>query len=85
MNNPLNSSDLNSNLPFPDRWNYEEAVENVETIIRQIETGELPLAEVFEQFTAATKYLHQCEVFLQERQQQMDLLIETLRDEAEDW
>jgi exodeoxyribonuclease VII small subunit len=85
MNNPINSSDLNPNVPFPDCWSYEEAVEQVETIIRQIETGELPLTEVFDQFVAATNYLRQCEAFLQERQEQMDLLIETLNDEAEDW
>jgi len=80
------SGALNSNkadLPLPEAWNYEATVAQVETIIEQIEAGELELAEVFEQFTAAVKYLRQCESFLQERQQQMDLLIETLTDESD--
>lgn len=68
---------------FPDDWNYEATVAQVETIIKQVEAGKLELAEVFEQFAAAVQYLRQCEVFLQERQQQMDLLIETLAEDSD--
>lgn len=64
-------------------WNYEATVKKVEAIVAQIEAGELELAEVFDQFSAAIAYLNQCEMFLHERQQQMDLLIETLTDESE--
>lgn len=67
----------------PKDWNYEATVAQVETIIQQIETGELELADVFEQFAAAVRYLRQCEAFLQERQQQMDLVIETLEEESD--
>lgn len=69
--------------PFPDDWNYEATVKQVEAIMMRIESGELELAEVFEQFAAAVEYLRQCETFLAQRQQQMDLLIETLSDEPE--
>ena len=62
-------------------WNYEAKVVEVERIIAQIEAGKLDLEEVFDQFTAAVKYLRECESFLQQRQQQVDLLIETLNDE----
>ena len=61
-------------------WNYEAAVAKVEAIVVQIEAGELDLEEVFDQFAAAIEYLRQCETFLQERQQQVDLLIETLNE-----
>ncbi|NES19931.1 MAG: exodeoxyribonuclease VII small subunit [Symploca sp. SIO3E6] len=64
--------------PLPESWNYETTVAEVEQIIKQIEAGELDLAEVFEQFTTAVEYLNQCQNFLLQRQQQMDLLIETL-------
>jgi exodeoxyribonuclease VII small subunit len=64
-------------------WNYEKAVAEVENIIERIEAGELELEEVFEQFTLAAEYLRQCETFLQQRQQQVDLLIETLNDEPQ--
>jgi len=67
----------------PQDWNYEATVAQVENIIEQIEAGELELAEVFDQFSAAIEYLRQCEAFLNQRQQQMDLLIETLTDESE--
>lgn len=84
MIKPINSS--SSHQPkksLPKNWNYEATVAEVEVIIGQIEAGELSLAEVFEQYTAAVKYLNQCEFFLQERQQQMDLLIETLTTDSD--
>lgn len=84
MNAPINSSNSdNPDFSLPQNWNYEATVAEVEMIIRQIEAGELSLAEVFEQFTTAVKYLNQCETFLQERQQKMDLLIETLTTESD--
>jgi len=64
-------------------WNYEATVAKVEAILTRIESGELELADVFEEFSAAVKYLRQCESFLAQRQKQVDLLIETLTDESE--
>ena len=66
-----------------ENWNYEATVAKVEAIINKIESGKLELAEVFDEFTAATQYLQQCETFHAQRQQQMDLLIETLADGPE--
>ncbi|MEM6403381.1 MAG: exodeoxyribonuclease VII, partial [Cyanobacteria bacterium P01_D01_bin.116] len=40
----------------------------------------LQLEEVFEQFSTAVKSLRECESFLKERQEQADLMIETLQD-----
>jgi exodeoxyribonuclease VII small subunit len=65
-----------------DGGNYEAKVAEIEKIINRIEAGELKLEEVFEQFAAAVEYLRQCETFLQQRQQQVNLLIETLNDES---
>ncbi len=64
-------------------WSYETTVQAIEAAIARIESGELELAAVFDEFTAAVQQLRQCEVFLAERQQQMDLLIETLADDPE--
>uniref|UniRef100_B8HMX5 Exodeoxyribonuclease 7 small subunit n=1 Tax=Cyanothece sp. (strain PCC 7425 / ATCC 29141) TaxID=395961 RepID=B8HMX5_CYAP4 len=65
------------------KWNYEATVAEIEAIITQIEAGELNLEEVFERFNTAVNYLQQCETFLQERRQQMTLLIEKLGEEPE--
>ncbi|TVP65940.1 MAG: exodeoxyribonuclease VII small subunit [Nodularia sp. (in: Bacteria)] len=62
-------------------WNYEEKVLEIEEIIARIEAGELDLEAVFEQFSSAVESLRQCESFLQQRQQQANLLIETLTDD----
>lgn len=74
------SSKLPLNPPPTDDWRYETAVAEVESIISQIESGELELEDVFAQFTQAVTYLKQCETFLTERQAQVDLLVETLDD-----
>lgn len=65
-------------------WNYETSVEQIEAIITDLETGELPLADVFEQFEKAVAELKKCDGFLQEKQQQAQLLIETLTPEEAD-
>ena len=70
-------------VPLQEGWNYEVTVTEVEAIIARIEAGELELEEVFDQFATAAEYLRQCETFLQARQQQVDLLIETLTDEPQ--
>ncbi len=64
-------------------WSYEETIQQIEATIARIESGELELAAVFDQFAEAVNRLHQCEVFLTERQQQMDVLIETLTDDPD--
>ncbi|MEA5462149.1 exodeoxyribonuclease VII small subunit [Leptothoe sp. PORK10 BA2] len=64
-----------------DTWNYEASVEQVESIIAHLETGDLPLADIFEQFEKAVSELKKCDTFLQEKQQKAQLLIETLMPE----
>ena len=66
--------------PKTNDWNYEVTVSQIETTLNQIESGDMNLADVFEQFTSAITQLKQCEAFLGDRQQQVDLLIETLTD-----
>ena len=71
--------DISTRLPA--NWRYEATVAEIEATIDQIERGELPLSEVFDQFSTAVEQLRQCEGFLNRQQQQVDLLIETLLDE----
>jgi exodeoxyribonuclease VII small subunit len=75
-------ADRVSASPTPD-WNYESTVAEVESIINRIEMGDLELAEVFDQFAIAVTHLHECETFLLQKKQQMDVLIETLSDNSE--
>ena len=65
-------------------WNYETGVNEIEAIIDQIEAGDLPLEEVFNQFEIAVEHLHRCENFLRQGKEKMDLLIETLNQGIED-
>lgn len=65
-------------------WSYEDTLSQIEGITQQLETGELPLAEVFEQFSQAVKALQQCDTFLREKQKEASLLIETLVGEEDE-
>lgn len=65
---------------MPQNWSYEETVEQIEATVARLEQGELPLAAIFEEFELAVQHLRQCEDFLQARQEQVDLLIETLEE-----
>lgn len=73
----------NSSPDLTPQWHYETAVAKVEAIISEIESGELDLAAVFDQYSLAVEQLRQCEAFLQARQEQMELLIEQLEDPPE--
>ena len=68
---------------LPEDWRYEETLARIEQITGQLETGELPLADVFEQFAEAVSALQQCDRFLLSKQQQASLLIETLVGEED--
>jgi exodeoxyribonuclease VII small subunit len=74
-----------SSAVLPENWDYEATVAEVETIINRIELGELELADVFEQFSSAVEQLRRCEAFLSRQQHQVDLLIETLLDDPEEF
>ncbi|PSN17933.1 exodeoxyribonuclease VII small subunit, partial [filamentous cyanobacterium CCP5] len=54
------------------------AVAQVEALIQQLESGDLPLEDIFSQFEQAVTTLQQCDSYLTEKRQQVELLIETL-------
>jgi exodeoxyribonuclease VII small subunit len=77
---PLPATAVPAAKPRPENWRYEATAAEIERIVNRIEMGELELEDVFEQFAQATEYLQQCEAFLNERQAQVNVLIETLGD-----
>jgi len=65
-------------IPDPPDWHYETALAEAETVVRQLEAGNLDLDQAFEQFAIAVDRLQQCDRFLRDRQSQVSLAIETL-------
>ncbi len=57
---------------------YEAKVAQVEKIIAEIESGRLPLEEVFRKFAIAVEELGSCEAILSQGKERMNLLIESL-------
>ncbi len=64
-------------------WQYEQEVSAIENIIEQIESGDLPLEAVFDEFAIAVDKLQACEKFLKQGQDRLTLLVETLRDDSD--
>lgn len=64
-------------------WNYEQTVDRIEAIIDRVESGELPLEAVFEEFAVAVECLQECEGFLARGKEKMDLAIELLAAEPD--
>jgi exodeoxyribonuclease VII small subunit len=64
-------------------WSYEATVDRIEAIIDRVESGELPLEEVFKQFAIAAECLQECENFLARGKEQMQLSIELLAAEPD--
>jgi exodeoxyribonuclease VII small subunit len=62
------------------QWNYEATVARVEEILTEIEGGDLELNSVFSQFEIAVNSLQQCENFLSQQREQIELLLENLGD-----
>ncbi len=67
----------------PKNFNYETTINEIEAIIQQMESGTLPLKDVFQQFAIATEKLKACEQFLNLGQEKMKLLIETFESPEE--
>lgn len=58
---------------------FEEALQNLETLVTAMESGDVPLAQLVEKFEEGSRLVKICE----ERLQQAELKIETLRKEQE--
>ena len=73
---------IKSSDKLDSEWNYEAKVAEVEAIIATIEGGGIRVGGSFlSSFAVAVKSLCECENFLRERQQEVDLLIENLQDD----
>lgn len=64
---------------------YEAKIAKIESIIQNIETGKMPLEEVFKQYEIAGKLLKECELFLEQGKENMKLVIEELEQEELDF
>lgn len=53
---------------------YEEALEQLESIVTKMEDGDVPLAELLTQFEQGTKLLKQCEARLKEAELRIEKL-----------
>jgi exodeoxyribonuclease VII small subunit len=58
---------------------FEEALKNLEAIIEELETGDVPLADLVDQYEKGTALLKTCN----ERLDEAELKIEKLREKSE--
>lgn len=60
----------------PSTTNFETQLEELESIVEQLETGELPLEESLKVFEKGVKLSRQCQQLLSEAEQKVTILME---------
>lgn len=63
-----------SNKKESDLPSFEEALEQLETIVDSMESGEVPLAEMVTKFEQGNKLLKACQKRLSEAEQKIEML-----------
>lgn len=56
--------------------NYEKALDELESIIEKMETGQLSLEESLQNFESGVKLAKECQTALKEAEQKVQILIE---------
>jgi len=64
---------------------YEVKIAKIESIIQNIEKGQISLEEVFKQYEIAGKLLKECDLFLEQGKENMKLVIEELEEKEVDF
>lgn len=60
--------------PDPAALSFEDALNQLETVVEAMEAGDVPLAELLSKFEAGNVLLKQCEVRLKEAELRIELL-----------
>jgi exodeoxyribonuclease VII small subunit len=60
--------------PEPAALSFEDALNQLETVVEAMEAGDVPLAELLAKFEAGNTLLKQCEVRLKEAELRIELL-----------
>ncbi|MDA8441158.1 MAG: exodeoxyribonuclease VII small subunit [Peptococcaceae bacterium] len=63
-------------MPEPVRLSYEEAVKNLEKVIRALEVGEVPLEQALELFQEGIQLVKICSGKLEEAEKRIQILME---------
>lgn len=60
--------------PKPDATTFEQALEQLETIVDSMESGDTPLAELLVKFEEGTRLLKLCETRLKDAEMKIEVL-----------
>lgn len=58
----------------PDKLTFEQALERLETLVAQIEQGEVPLEESIEKYAQGVGLIQQCRAILDQAESKIQLL-----------
>ncbi|OUU79772.1 MAG: exodeoxyribonuclease VII small subunit [Gammaproteobacteria bacterium TMED78] len=61
--------------------NLEHSLEDLESIVKHLETDELPLAEALKEFERGIKLTRECQKSLKEAEQKVEILIKKTNNE----
>ena len=59
------------------RINLEKSIADLETIVDELEAGDLPLEKAMQKFEAGIKLTRECQAALKEAEQKVELLVQS--------
>jgi exodeoxyribonuclease VII small subunit len=57
------------------KFKFEQAISDLEQIVNRLDSGELSLDEMLEDFEAGTKLVKECQKFLEQAQKRVEMLV----------
>ncbi len=66
------------------KFNLEKSLAELETLVMELESGELPLEKAMKKFEAGIKLTRGCQAALKEAEQKVEILLKSAGDEELD-
>lgn len=64
-------------MNVPKNVNLEKSIADLESIVNELESGELPLEKAMQRFEAGIKLTRECQAALKEAEQKVEILVQS--------
>ena len=72
---PARIENMSESKKVSKKFNFEKALEELEEIVSRLDSGELGLEEMLEEFERGIKLVRSCQKFLEQAQKKVEMLI----------
>lgn len=69
-------------MPSPKKINLEKSLADLEKVVEELESGDLPLEQAMKKFEAGIKLTRGCQAALKEAEQKVEILLKSTDGES---